>query len=274
MDKEQIIWRRNGIGSSDAAVVMGVSPWRTPYQLWQEKVYGDSLQLDNSSMKRGRDLEETARQEFEKMIGTLVAPDCLVHPNIDWMRASVDGISADKKVLVEIKCPNQQDHFGAVNKKVPEKYWPQVQHQLEVTGLDEMYYFSFDGKKGVIVEVKRDQAYLDGLMEEESRFWQLVQKREAPQLTEDDYICMDDNEEWKKLAQEWLQIKALEDKEKQTRSRLIALSQGRNAKGCGVSLQHQLCSGAVDYSAIPELKGIDLSMYRKKPFEKCVIRGI
>lgn len=278
MDQKWLNWRRQGIGSSDAPVIMQVSPWKTPHQLWQEKLYGISAQLDNSSMKRGRDLEEKARQEFEKTIGTLVAPANMEHPKFNWMRASLDGIDVTGKIMVEIKCPNQEDHFVALNNKVPEKYWPQLQHQMEVVGSSEMFYFSFDGKNGAVVEIKRDQSYIDSLIEKEEVFWKMVQSETPPELTEMDYICMEGNKEWECLASELKlikeQIKALEGRDKEVIGQLRSLTQGRNGKGHGMVMQKQLCKGAVDYSSIPELQGVNIEAYRKKSFEKWPIRFI
>lgn len=271
-------WRRQGIGSSDAPVIMQVSPWKTRHQLWQEKMYGDSVQQDNPSMKRGRDLEETARQEFEKTIGTLVAPANIEHPKFNWMRASLDGIDVTGKILVEIKCPSQQDHFVAVNKKVPEKYWPQLQHQMEVVGASEMFYFSFNGKEGAIVEIKRDQNYIDSLVEKEEAFWNMVQSQTPPDLTEMDYICMEGNKEWESLASELKlikeQTKALEGRDKEVLRQLQSLTQGRNGKGHGMIMQRQICKGAVEYASIPQLQGVDVEPYRKKSFEKWPIKFI
>ena len=278
MNKEWHDWRRQGIGGSDAPFLMGVSPWKTPNQLWQEKVFGISEQFDNSSMKRGRDMEEQARQEFEKIVGTLVAPSNVEHPSRNWMRASLDGIDMTGKIVVEIKCPNKEDHSIALSKKVPEKYWPQVQHQIEVSGVDGMYYFSFDGQKGAVVEVKRDQAYIDDMIEKESKFWDMVLKKTPPELTDRDYLCMEGNKDWMKWSTELVDIKkqkkALEEKEDELAAYLKSLTQGRSAKGYGVCMQKQLCQGSVDYSKIPQLWGIDLTPYRKKSFEKWVVRSI
>jgi putative phage-type endonuclease len=278
MNKDWHEWRRQGIGGSDAPVVMGVSPWKTPHQLWQEKLFGISEQPDSSSMKRGRDLEETARQAFEKEIGTLVAPSCVVHPGREWMRASLDGVDITGKIMVEIKCPNRDDHFVAVNKKVPEKYIPQCQHQMAVTGLEGMYYFSFDGSKGVIVEVARDQEYIDSMVMEEIKFWDLVLSKTPPALTERDCLCMESNKEWKKLAKEALRVKqekeTLEEKYAEVVENLKYLSQGRSARGHGIILQKQVCLGSVDYSKVPELFGVNLEQYRKKSFEKWPLRVI
>ena len=35
--EEWLDWRKKGIGSSDAPIIMGVSPWKTPFELWEEK---------------------------------------------------------------------------------------------------------------------------------------------------------------------------------------------------------------------------------------------
>ncbi len=277
MNTSWLDWRRQGLGSSDAAAIMGVSPWKTPYQTWEDKVLGSQSE-DNSAMKRGRDMEETARQEFERVVGTLVAPSNVVHNRLDWMRASLDGIDISKTIMVEIKCPGKEDHALACQKKIPEKYWPQVQHQLEVAGLDGMYYFSFDGLKGVVVEVKRDQGYIDTLLEKEAEFWAMVLSKKPPELTERDYLSMEGNSQWQNLSKELLHLrlkkKALEDKDKETMEKLKSLAQGRSAKGYGLVLQKQICAGAVDYSKVPELQGVNLEIYRKSSFEKWVPRAI
>jgi putative phage-type endonuclease len=290
--KEWHEWRRNGIGSSDAAVIMGVSPWRTPLQLWENKVFGISEQLDNASMKRGRDLEETARQEFEKLVGTIVAPSNVVHPGCSWMRASLDGIDVTGKIIVEIKCPNKDDHLTAAGKKVPEKYYPQCQHQLEVTGSPSMYYFSFDGKKGVVVEVARDQKYIDDMFQKEKEFWSLVVNQTPPETSHRDKISMEGNKEWTKTTNEWRRVnqelKSLEEREKVLRENMISLSEARNANGNSVNLTKSICKGNIDYKTaiidyldnmrshyphvvFPE---VVVETYRKASFVKWSVRDI
>ena len=69
--EEWLEWRREGIGASDAPVIMGVSPWTTPLQLWENKLLGKSGQLETSSMRRGKDMEKEARRHFEEQMGTV-----------------------------------------------------------------------------------------------------------------------------------------------------------------------------------------------------------
>jgi len=253
---------------------MGVAPkgWGTPFELWEEKYLGKLKEKDSQAMKYGRDNEERARSEFERVMGVMVAPKAVIHPNTPWIRANLDGIDMDNKIVVEIKCPGVKDHAVAVNKMVPEKYYPQCQHQLLATGLSGMYYFSFYGNEGVIVEVARDKNYIDKLLETESKFWDHVVRGIPPELTEDDYICMEDNKKWKNFSNELRHIreekKALEERDGVCLEALKNLSQGRSAIGYGLKLKKQICDGAVDYSKIPELQGVDLKSYRKKSFEK------
>lgn len=64
--KEWLEWRSQGIGASDAPIIMGASPWKTPYKLWLEKTTGQSDFQGNEATERGHALEDSARQCAEK----------------------------------------------------------------------------------------------------------------------------------------------------------------------------------------------------------------
>ena len=208
-------------------------------------------------------LEPIARDLFSLKTGILVEPKIVIK---DWAMASLDGISEDGQTMVEIKCPGEKDHTEALLGKVPVHYYPQLQHQMYVTGLDSMYYFSFDGVDGVVVPVLRDQAYIDKMVDEEYKFYQCLVNKTAPEPEEGDYIEREDDI-WVQCARNLVdvqsKIKALQEEEEALRNQLIFLSDGNNAKGGGISLCQFFRRGSVDYSKIPELKGVDLDQYRK-----------
>lgn len=262
--------RRNKLGASDAPIIMGISPWKTPYQLWEEKLgLGKDIPM-NSYMQRGLYMEESARQCFERQTGLIVFPQVLYHDKYEWMMASLDGIDFSHKNIVEIKCPGNVDHGKALEGKVPDKYFPQLQHQMEVAGLDEAWYFSFDGIDGKAIKVYRDDKYAANMIKKEEIFWECVQNLEAPKFTERDFIEKNDElwiaacEEWKKCHN---QLESLKDREEELRDTIIALSGRSNAKGGGVRLSRVVRKGSVDYKSIPELREVDLDKYRKSPIE-------
>lgn len=287
-------WRRNGIGGSDAPIIMGVSPYDTTlYDLWQEKALGITKKVMNPGMRRGINLEEKARQAFEEMTGIIVMPDCVVHEEHKWLRASLDGIDYTRQHMVEIKCPNKKDHALALEGKIPDHYFPQCQHQMLVTGLESMYYFSFDGEKGTVSKLERDQEYIEKkLLPSEQEFWNLVVSQKQPALCDKDFVDMSDSKKWEALVKEWKGIKSEIDRltlsEQSLKEQLISLSENRSAEGHGTRLTKSFCQGAVDYKKalyayVNELRSLfphtvfpfpDLELFRKEGILKYVVRDM
>lgn len=264
---EWLDFRKNKIGASDAPVIMGVSPWKTPYQLWQEKV-GFKTCDSNSWMKRGLESEEEARHIYGKIRGEMYIPKVYVSKDYPWMIASMDGVNFMGDKAVEIKCPGEKDHVIAKKGEVPKHYYPQLQHQICVLKLKEIDYFSFDGYENCIVKVPRDDKYIEELVCEEKKFHTCLLSITEPELSERDYIHRTDDE-WEKTASQWLAVMKLSEsirqQEKDLRQELILLSGGHNTQGSGVKLKLCHRTGAIDYNRIPELQNVNLEIHRKKP---------
>src|SRR5271157_3831078 len=267
---EWLEFRRNKIGASDAPAIMGESPWKTPYQLWEEKIYGKATE-QNKAMARGTALEPAARYVFETMTLLNVKPKVMVHPERSWQIASLDGITFDGNTIVEIKCPNAETHQMAVKGKIPDHYMIQIQHQLIVSGALKAIYFSFDGEKGAIVETSINPEMVCMIMEKEEAFYKCMQTLEPPKMMEKDYAIREDFE-WNLIADEWMQIgkslKDIEEREEILRKKLIAMAGDHNTIGGGIQMTRFPSKGRVDYDAIPELKGINLDQYRKPACQK------
>lgn len=273
-------FRKNKIGASDAPIIMEDSPWSTPYELWKNKMGLSEPRTISAYMERGHDLEEGARNFFEKQTGIAVYPQVILHDTLEWMMASVDGLSIDGKTVVEIKCPGKQDHALAKNGTVPAKYYAQLQHQMAVCNVPSMYYLSYDvwsdnitrrrEEEGYIIEVKRDPDYIKDLIQKETDFWNCMQSFNAPDLCDRDFENKDDDI-WIETACEWLdinvKIKALEEREQEIRGCLNQLSGGRNCSGGGIRVTKVVRKGSIDYSKIPVLHSVDLEQYRKPPSE-------
>lgn len=264
-------WRSEGLGASDSPVIMGVSPYKTRYQLWEEKCGMTTGDDGNWATRRGQDLEPVARAQYELMTGLDMPPAFVEHKEHRFVRASLDGWNAAANVVLEIKCPGAEDHALAVAGKIPAKYWPQVQHQLYVTGAERVDYFSFDGKESFArVEVKPDEIYLAVLVPTLLSFWDHVQKKSPPELCEKDFKSIK-NAAVKELARYYRSAKtradaASADLETAKANLLACLDESHPRYRIDDMLVSRVTrQGAIDYGKIPELKGIDLEQFRKKP---------
>ena len=171
-----LAWRHNGIGASDAPVILGESPYKTADQLFDEKVGVVRDGGQNAAMARGTYLEPAARTAYCSALSRKVASACLQSTNHDWLRASVDGISDCGAFLVEIKCGLSAYRKTAQTRRPPDYYHGQLQHALAVTGLDEIDFWCYwPGCNSVHVTVKRDEPYIKKLLAAEEEFWRRVQ---------------------------------------------------------------------------------------------------
>jgi putative phage-type endonuclease len=263
---EWLAMRRDYIGGSDAPIIMGVSPWRTPYQLWQDKLGLGKQQEETAAMAFGKGMESGILEAFCSRTGRDLRPCVVYHPSIEFMMASLDGIADDGSFAIEIKTANEADHDLAKNGLIPEKYYPQLQHQLLCTGLSSMVYHSWHKSDWADVVVYADEEYQQILIEREKEFWDRVLTMNPPALVDRDRVEIKDVSAVK-LSEEYSRVKAhvdqLELALEDIRKCLIRSAEGRNAR-CGSLLITKVeTAGRINYAAIPELQGVDLTQYRK-----------
>jgi putative phage-type endonuclease len=262
-------FRRNHIGSSDCPAILGVSRSKSQYDLWLEKTNLDlSEKYVSPAMQRGIDLEATALECFNRLIGIKFYPVVIKSKKYPWMSASLDGISECGRYFVEIKVPGVESHLKALSENVPEIYYPQLQHIHECGEFDGGYYFSFDGEDGIYLKVDRDQPYIDDLIEKEKEFWDCVQTLTEPKSK---YIEKD-NQEWKNQALIYAQLhgekEAIDRELELARDTLIQLAGDHaHCRGSGITVSRLQRKGAIDYGKIAELKNVNLETYRKKSVE-------
>jgi len=176
--REWIEWRHKGIGASDAPVIMGENPWKNVSEMLQHKCGAAKAGEENEAMARGTMLEPEARKKYILKRGIDVQPACLQSKQYEWLRASVDGLSADGNVIVEIKCGNSTYRSTAMSGKVPSHYYGQLQHILAVTGLASLDFWCYSpGRPELLVTVNRDDGYIARLLKAEESFWQKATKK-------------------------------------------------------------------------------------------------
>ncbi len=268
---EWLEWRKDKIGASDAPIIMEISPFKTPRELWLSK-RGEHEEIDTPWMKRGRDMESTALAAFEKEMDYVMFPIVLTHKSTPWMVASMDGITMERDAAVEVKCSGKVDHAIAKGGKIPDKYYPQLQHQMEVAGLDSIFYWSFDGSQGVCIKVERDDKYIKDMVKKEEEFYKLLIDGISPDLTDKDYRQKEGDIDWldaeKKWKEDYVALQKAKKYEATARKDLINLSHGKSSMGRYAKLTRYLEKGRVNYADIPELEDVDLDEYRGEEKEK------
>ena len=187
--REWHAWRGKGLGASDAPVVMGDSPWQTPFGLWLDKTGICKREEPNeyqlAAMRRGHELEPEIRKRMEQQLGMEFSSLSAEHDEFSYIRASFDGYNEKRGVFIEIKAPNKDDHAKAVSGLVPTKYKAQLQQQFLVSGASRGYYGSWSGKLNelvAIVPVMPDFDYQKQLLESLHDFWRRVEMQMAPAL--------------------------------------------------------------------------------------------
>lgn len=259
-------WRRKGIGASDAPIIMGVSPWKTPHQLWEEKM-GLTQSQGSYITEKGHAMEPKAKANFELEQDDDFPTMLAVNTNHNWLRASLDGFNKEKNEIVEIKFSGKEDYENAKKGEVPAKYWPQIQHQLLVTGAKVCHYYSFDGENGVSVPVKPDMDYIEyELFPKLLEFWGLITTKTPPPLTDKDQVIIEDKG-LLALADEYIKCdeesKALKKKMDDIKKRLSPAIDHPRAKLGRLAITKAYKKGNIDYENIKELKEVNLERFRK-----------
>lgn len=176
-------WRSEGLGGSDAPALMGENTFQCADELLSAKL-GKRQVRETAAMRRGKKLEPIARERYMLMTGIRCRPVCVIHDTFKWFRASLDGLSEDNQIVLEIKCPSSpKGHYMALDGKVPSYYRAQVQHQLGVTGCPALHFFSYTDspefaphEQCALVKVLPDPEYIDRLIQRERLYWERLQR--------------------------------------------------------------------------------------------------
>ena len=130
------------------------------------------------AMSGGIMLEPQARASYMRRTGLNIKPACLQNNQYPWLRASVDGISSDGKVIVEVKCGESLYRHTLEYGCVPDYYYGQLQHILAVSGLESVYLWCYlPDCPEILIPVLRNEEYIKRLLVAEKSFWSNVERR-------------------------------------------------------------------------------------------------
>jgi len=183
---EWLALRRLGIGGSDAAAALSLSPYDSRYALWVDKTMGVDDE-DNESMFWGRQLEEAIGRGYAIKTGKVVErfPKLLRSRRWPHMQVNLDFINPAELEVVEVK--NTGAHMGDLwqdddgRPVVPPHYAIQGLHELAVTGFERTTFpVLVGGNRMKMVTIERDDKVIEDLAEAEAAFWKLVEENTPP----------------------------------------------------------------------------------------------
>ncbi len=179
--EEWLSVRGQGIGSSDAAVAVGLSSYKSPLELWLEKTERQAAAdlSDNDAVFWGTTLEHIVASVYAQRTGVKVRRlnAVLQHPEHAFMLANLDRVvqhPTDGSGVLEVKTA------GVNSAKfwedgVPESYQCQVLHQLAVTGKHWCdVAVLIGGQDFRVYRITRDEAKITDLIQREAAFWKCV----------------------------------------------------------------------------------------------------
>lgn len=176
--------RRKGIGGSDVAALLGLSPWCSPIEVFLDKRGEIAAQPENEAMRWGNILEPVVRQEYSNRTGfeVLMPTGMLQHPKHSFMLANLDGFTPEGR-LFEAKTARSPEGWGeAGSDEVPQGYLFQVQHYMAVTGyaLTDIAVL-IGGSDFRIYTVEADADLQSMMIDAEAEFWRRVIENEPPE---------------------------------------------------------------------------------------------
>ena len=136
MDRDQLLQERQiGLGGTDCAAICGVSSFKSPLDVYYEKINGPA-EYDNSTLKRGRRAERYILEEYAEHTGETLITDLPMlqdakHP---FLIGHVDARVQNQNIIIEAK----STRFNASTWKgtLPQIYLYQIAHYASISNAD------------------------------------------------------------------------------------------------------------------------------------------
>ena len=182
--EEWLEHRKQSIGGSDAASIIGLNAWCSPYTVWADKLGKLPPQEDNERMRLGRDLEDYVAKRFTEKTGKKVRREnnIIFNPDFPYAHANVDRMVVGEDAGLECKTTSVMNLKRFKNGEYPENYYCQCVHYLMVTGAKRWYL-------GVLIlgvgfkefTIERDEGEIAALAKSEEAFWEYVKNNTPPE---------------------------------------------------------------------------------------------
>lgn len=194
MNREQwLMERKSGVGGSDVAPILGLSPFKTAFEIWLDKTNTDLEQSPVDELERvqfGRLMEDIIAREYARREGVKVRRrhELVRHARYPWMIASPDRLIDGKRCGLECKNVDAMafrlgDWGEPGTDQAPDEYVLQCQHYMIVLDYPVWHLAAcVGGNRLVTFVIERDKELAEMLVEAEHTFWQCVEQRRQPDI--------------------------------------------------------------------------------------------
>jgi putative phage-type endonuclease len=190
--------RTKGIGGSDVAAILGVSPYKTPLRVYLEKKGEIDNTEDNEAMYWGRVLEDVVAKEFEKRTGYKIqeAQYIVQHKELPCLIGNLDRLIVDDQnvPIGVLECKTASSYTSARwnDGEVPEEYLLQLMHYLNITQLQFGYLaVLIGGNIYKTIKIEKNDELIQVMMDKCKHFWEeFIEKDIAPAVTAEDNELM------------------------------------------------------------------------------------
>lgn len=175
-----------GINAGDASAILEESPFETAYGLWLTKTKRKPRPKQTPAMLSGLNTEPLISRWYQEKKGmTGESQVWMVMDDPEWIRGLGDFWCAPARHGAEFKAPTRDDstdHRLAKEGQVPQHYWDQCQHLIQVYDAVSWDFVSWRSPEdAVIIPVQRDNDYwLTVMLPAYVEFWRRVQEDEWP----------------------------------------------------------------------------------------------
>lgn len=176
--------RKNAIGGSDAASIVGLNKFSSPLSVWMDKTGRSEAKDSNEAMRQGTDLEEYVARRFTEATGKKVRRETrvIINPDYPFAHANIDRRIVGENAGLECKTTSALSLKKFKDGEFPENYYIQCLHYMMVTGMEKYYLAVLVlGKEFLWFEIPRNDEMIQFLIESEKDFWELVESDTPPE---------------------------------------------------------------------------------------------
>ena len=264
--------------ASNVPAILGISPYKTKLQYFEELTIGASEEVSDAKQKLfdiGHNAEAKGREYIEGHYGAAFPAMVVLSIQCPDLLASLDGFNEQHNVIFEAKYVGRD----VITKMRSEPGWlpahheAQIHAQLLATGASKCIYFALDPDgEAAVFEVLPNADYMRDIAAAVTQFMSDLREGKVPEPSEKDFYTPAD-ERFKTLAELKAQAEAADAAFNEMKDKLTKeYEQYVRIRAGGVTVTRSVRQGNIQYAKIPVLKNINLEQYRGKPSSVVTVR--